>query len=104
MKAIDNSWFTCQTSFVANVIMPHISFPSHLHDSLTLRAILIFNKYGFISKPTACPVCKKTPKLHEVQTSGKSKFQWLCPTGGAKHMQEPMTGRFLFFVFIHTSR
>ena len=77
-----------QTAFLEHVVhSPITNLPGHINDSLTLRAVLVFQHYGVADVVEKCSACGKAAQLAQ---RSRGTFDWVCSKSGHNHMQEPM--------------
>ena len=89
-KSLCNEWFSTSTHFVEKIVKHKIDFPVHLKDTLTLRAIAVFSRFGVMQVPSKCNYgsCNSATKLECRVSRGWTQYQWTCSTVGHKHMEE----------------
>ena len=86
-KNMCNGWLSTNNHFVEKIVKQRISLPDHLTDTLTLRVISVFSRFGVAQVPLKC-FCGSAIKLECRNFSGCARYQWTCSTVGHKHMEE----------------
>ena len=93
-RQICDSWFETNAAFAANITQRKINFPDHIQDTLTMRAIAVFMRYGVTGSFGAkCPVGSCTGNLFiQMRSSGQKwhTYVWSCSKSGHMHMDEPV--------------
>lgn len=98
-QAVNESWFSSQSAFLANVAYAPIKFSKPFEDTPMTRAMGIFAHFGLVRRYTTCihPGCNSPAKIHVHKRSdnGQLSYTWTCGTSGHNHMHEgPMEKAF----------
>lgn len=95
-QAVNESWFSSQSAFLANVAYAPIKFSKPFEDTPMTRAMGIFAHFGLVRRYTTCihPGCNSPAKIHVHKRSdnGQLSYTWTCGTSGHNHMHEGPVG------------
>lgn len=93
-EKMNDSWFETDAAFTHYIVKRKIKFPEHLKDTLTIRAVAVFMRYGVPSSFAKCPKCKGEVKVVS-RTSGEkwATYSWSCKSAGHDHLDEPVNNR-----------
>ena len=81
-KGLCDEWFASNTHFVENIVRRKIVMPDHIPDTMSVRALAIFMKYGTACSYPKCAECRVKTKL---VTCRDQSFRWMCTASGKKH-------------------
>ena len=75
-KGLCNAWFSTNTLFAEKIVKQKIVLPGHVKDTLTLRAITVFSRFGVVHVPSKCNYgkCKSAAKLECLLSRGWTQY------------------------------
>lgn len=86
-RMICEEWFSSHTAFAKFILGQELSMPSHLENTLTIKAMAIFMRYGLALRVEKCHRCGGSAKLEMRSSKGWTTYAWTCATVGHKHME-----------------
>jgi len=88
-KQLCDDWFATDAAFQAHIIHRKLIMPTSFADSLTVRAVAIFVRFGVVAYPDRCPQCKGEVKLERREKEcGGYQYNWSCRTMGHNHLHQ----------------